>query len=764
MGKIIRTLFLQAFLIGAFFVTSTWTFLFFLESRPYRTRSQPLHLRSRPFTPEQGPVFFAAEPDVGATVSFPSYDRGAPPNAPDSEKNLPLPRKKRILICAKVSDELPFLLEWIEFHRLQGVEKFALYPAVLPLETYSHAALGVDAIRTLYEQMGLRDVIDVLPTIYVNPDGSYPLWTSLNQTLISVHRLQQQSLISHCLARYKDQFEYIAHIDVDEFLYSTPPNSSLYSVLTSQTQSGLQQLSDLLSPVDYIGYYVEPTHFGSNGMIFDFHTQLVFDTASGETQVVFDPRDSDLYHLQRHKTLETNWSRSPVSGQDKETSTANTAGDHSGQITLSEKFPFDWLFRDNISTSSMLASDRDILRLSNLRIGEQIADHLNRMQTSSTQADAMAARKALEELIDRIVQAVYPSTMTDRVEETLAPESDFSIRTEIARIWQDARVQKNIFDGLADHFPDALSENARQNLTENIRRAWQPYFPLITDIQRTTYDPTLAKFIKVNSSSIPSWMTTLGKSVYRTDILTRPDIARRLQKSHGCLAPWVHTCAYEAGLLRKIRTTDGILRLDHHQFRSLQRRTSSLPSWRGGPYGYAVKPGFRDIQRLSNVVVDATKARLSRLVRERIFSQFEPFPKFLNYSRTSEIGLTPYGGILSTCSAFELVSKRQVPCPREYPYVRFGQSGLVSPTTYLPYFWCTREPYKENETKSDEFWELRERERMSAFEERIMCPGFPEVRCCNSVYIGNASLWDHPIASLASDVFDFRSPSIQGTL
>lgn len=49
--------------------------------------------------------------------------------------------------------EVPYLLEWIEFHRIQGVNHFVLY-------TYFGTDL-VEYIPRLYESTGLKGLVDV---------------------------------------------------------------------------------------------------------------------------------------------------------------------------------------------------------------------------------------------------------------------------------------------------------------------------------------------------------------------------------------------------------------------------------------------------------------------------------------------------------------------------------------------------------------------------------------------------------------------------
>lgn len=55
-----------------------------------------------------------------------------------------------------VRNEIPYLFEWIEFHRLQGVDHFILYDD----ESTDHVYL----LPLLYQSRGWSDLAEVLPT------------------------------------------------------------------------------------------------------------------------------------------------------------------------------------------------------------------------------------------------------------------------------------------------------------------------------------------------------------------------------------------------------------------------------------------------------------------------------------------------------------------------------------------------------------------------------------------------------------------------
>jgi hypothetical protein len=101
-------------------------------------------------------------------------------------------------ICAIYRDEAPSLLEWIEFHRLVGVERFFLYDNE-----------STDAHRELLA----------------------PYIESGTVTLTEWHVFPgQMAAYEHCLAHHRDDSRWIAFIDLDEFLFS-PTGRTLPEVL-----------------------------------------------------------------------------------------------------------------------------------------------------------------------------------------------------------------------------------------------------------------------------------------------------------------------------------------------------------------------------------------------------------------------------------------------------------------------------------------------------------------------------------------------------
>ena len=91
-------------------------------------------------------------------------------------------------ICAVFKDEGPYLREWIEFHRLVGVERFYLYD--------NGSADNSREVLSPYVEQGIAVVRD------------WPIWPA------------QIQAYDHCLKHNGSDARWIAFIDIDEFLFS----------------------------------------------------------------------------------------------------------------------------------------------------------------------------------------------------------------------------------------------------------------------------------------------------------------------------------------------------------------------------------------------------------------------------------------------------------------------------------------------------------------------------------------------------------------
>jgi hypothetical protein len=119
---------------------------------------------------------------------------------PDRLKN-----RKALGICAIFQDEASYLGEWIEFHRLQGVEHFFLY------DNRSHDE--PERVLRPWLDEGVVTLLD------------WP-W--------SFEDYAQVKAYNHCLEHFGTQFEWMAMLDIDEFLFC-PDGDPLPDILATFT-------------------------------------------------------------------------------------------------------------------------------------------------------------------------------------------------------------------------------------------------------------------------------------------------------------------------------------------------------------------------------------------------------------------------------------------------------------------------------------------------------------------------------------------------
>lgn len=101
------------------------------------------------------------------------------------------PRKKcKLSLCAIMKDEAPYLIEWLEFHKIVGVERFYLY-------NNNSTDNTLDIVQS-YVQSGKVVLHD---------------WPFSPK--------QQTSAYEHCLEAYRQESEWITFLDLDEFLFPT---------------------------------------------------------------------------------------------------------------------------------------------------------------------------------------------------------------------------------------------------------------------------------------------------------------------------------------------------------------------------------------------------------------------------------------------------------------------------------------------------------------------------------------------------------------
>jgi len=105
--------------------------------------------------------------------------------------------KYELAICTVFRDDAPYLEEWIEFHRLLGVEHFFLY---------NH--LSKDDFAKVLKSYIAEGVVDLIDWPYDFPDDNHEAWIRI-----------QTMAFNDAIEKNRETCRWIAFIDTDEFLF-----------------------------------------------------------------------------------------------------------------------------------------------------------------------------------------------------------------------------------------------------------------------------------------------------------------------------------------------------------------------------------------------------------------------------------------------------------------------------------------------------------------------------------------------------------------
>lgn len=99
-------------------------------------------------------------------------------------------KKCKLSVCAIMKDEAPYLIEWLEFHKIVGVERFYLY-----------------------NNNSTDNTLDIVQPYVQSGEVVLHDWPFSPK--------QQASAYEHCLEEYQQESEWITFLDLDEFLFPT---------------------------------------------------------------------------------------------------------------------------------------------------------------------------------------------------------------------------------------------------------------------------------------------------------------------------------------------------------------------------------------------------------------------------------------------------------------------------------------------------------------------------------------------------------------
>lgn len=716
--------------------------------------------------------------DTGASLGVPFGWREAPV-LPNTDRNHT--RRLDIVICAKVSNEIPYLLEWIEFHRMQGVQKFVLYHDAVPTDVETSAtAMQLHWLPTLYREVEERrrqgrnhegkhhilppeDVVDVLPVSLLVPD----LWDStrtLTHGTLMAHRTLQMVLMEDCVERYKDRADYILHIDIDEFVYA-PKHASLLDYLRDFRRS--EKWKRFLRGRTF-GIYIPSVNFGSSGTFWDFHNTFVPDASSGTVRPYFDPRDASLpAFLQDHLKSNNQTSHDPPANSIVLSQLPQELMDYrlrrlyeaAADVPLGNAEDFIAYVARKLQQASQSETDSHVRRPAGpsavVPPTTKLTDVLR-----ETAAALLRRRWSIDPALrvgNGTSSSVSQQTGTgaggflDPVSVNMGANMDaISVGNRVA-FYQQELARSILFYPLVIEeqllrAPSVASGLDSKRTAKQTAARLFPACSLPTDPEREEalrhsgmtqhVERDVRLLSQICSGSIPGTLTLAGKVLYVTESMHRSAGSRRLGRIRGCLRPWVHGCSHWTGGSEMYAANAGTeLRLDHHQFRSFQRRSFSLPKWRGGPVGYPSQYNDTILQTYLTSIPDFGKLRFVPELRRRLLD-FHPLPATPQYNLTedptSSIYLVERDAFFRRCTPLELLGQHQVMCPKEFPYVGVQMVAQALPNPFLPYAYCADRPPNTTHGWSTVFRPHAETESAEAFHAHVvLCAGFGEIRCCD---------------------------------
>jgi hypothetical protein len=123
-----------------------------------------------------------------------------------------------------------YLVEWLEFHRMMGVEHFFVYDN-------GHAA----STKGLLAPFIAQGLVSYIPFPDLDWPGMRRQWTDYGRPSI------QEVAYGHCLVRYRRHYRFLMRIDVDEFVY--PAQKRHASLVQAMKELDLDHVAGIEIPM-----------------------------------------------------------------------------------------------------------------------------------------------------------------------------------------------------------------------------------------------------------------------------------------------------------------------------------------------------------------------------------------------------------------------------------------------------------------------------------------------------------------------------------
>ncbi|XP_055346987.1 uncharacterized protein LOC129594352 [Paramacrobiotus metropolitanus] len=250
----------------------------------------------------------------------------------EGEKVTQPPKKYKITACAMMHNEVAYLLEWIEFHRLQGVDHFVLY------NYYGSDKSGYTS--KLYENLGLKDFVEILPASLDDQD--------VNRTEgLSDYYVSKDLSMVDCYTHQKDS-EWLLMLDVGHFVYSTHYeniNAMLLDQRGQQTSKDGDFVGGFSHSEPFSAVRIPTVRFGTSGATTKFKTSLSPNSyTNNSVDILYEPygTSSNIYPMVMeintrrapHRELDANYTDLPVCSEAQENAINLALCSDSSTVTL----------------------------------------------------------------------------------------------------------------------------------------------------------------------------------------------------------------------------------------------------------------------------------------------------------------------------------------------------------------------------------------------------------------------------------------------
>jgi hypothetical protein len=174
-----------------------------------------------------------------------------------------------LTLCAMIRDEMPYIIEWIEHYRFQGVDRFLLYDDGSIDDTI--------LLPHLYKSKGFDGLVELYPA---NPYR----WNNQTAHVSGHHNQKQMYALDHCNRRSANRSKWVIVVDVDEFVYAPSHGSILKYIESKKNETEISPLRPIDKTISQ--FSVQAVRYGSSGIQKSFRGNIHNDPYTGNVKLV----------------------------------------------------------------------------------------------------------------------------------------------------------------------------------------------------------------------------------------------------------------------------------------------------------------------------------------------------------------------------------------------------------------------------------------------------------------------------------------------